>query len=106
VGDKVCVAQINTSAYNSDLNLKAEYDWEDKTIENISVRMGIEEEVDDDGVGGQGKNYDEDDGGKKGVSIEKVNGKVVDRYINKTKENDGNDKKGDLNCHSSNRGKK
>jgi hypothetical protein len=24
--------------YNSDLNLKAEYDWEDKTIENISVR--------------------------------------------------------------------
>ena len=41
--------------YNSDLNLKAEYDWEDKTIENISVRLGMEEEVEDDGVGGQEK---------------------------------------------------
>ncbi len=39
--------------YNSDLNLKVEYDWEDKTIENISVRLWMEEEVDDDGVGRQ-----------------------------------------------------
>jgi hypothetical protein len=86
--------------------LKAEYDWEDKTIENISVRLGIEEEVDADGVGGQGKDDDEDDGGKKGDSVEKVNGKVVEGSINETKEDDDNDKRGHLNCRSSKRGKK
>ncbi len=62
--------------------------------------------MDDDGVGGQGKDYDEDDGGKKGDSIEKVNGKVVEGSINKTKENDDNDKRGGLTRRSSNRGKK
>jgi hypothetical protein len=86
--------------YNSNLNLKAEYDWEDKTIENISMRLGMEEEVDDDGVGGQGKDNDEDDGGKKGNSVEKVKGKVVKGSINEAKEDDH------LNCRSSNRGKK
>ncbi len=98
--------EVEDEGYNSDLNLKAEYDWEDKTIENISAIMGIEEEVDDDGVGGQGKDYDEDDGGKKGDSIENVNGKVVEGSINGTKEDDDNDKRGDLNPRSSNRGKK
>jgi hypothetical protein len=80
--------------------LEAEYDWEDKTIENVSVRLGMEEEVDDDGVGGKGKDDDEDDGGKKGDSIEKVKGKVVKGSINKAKEDDH------LNRGSSNRGKK
>ena len=80
--------------------MKAEYDWEDKTIENVSARLGIEEEMNDDGVGGQGKDNDEDDGGKKGNSIEKVKGKVVKGSINEAKEDDH------LNCRSSNRGKK
>ncbi len=66
--------------------MKAEYDWEDKTIENISARLGIEEELDDDEVGGQGKDNDEDDGGKKGDNIKKVGGKVVEGSINETKE--------------------
>ena len=86
--------------------MKAEYDWEDKTIENISVRLGMEEEVDDDGVGGKGKDDDEDDGGKKGDSIEKVKGKVVKGSINKAKEEDDKYKREHLNRHSSNRGKK
>ena len=29
---------------NTDINLKAEYDWEDKTIRNINVRLGVVEE--------------------------------------------------------------
>ena len=33
-----------------DRNLKAEYDWEDKTIGIIKERLGIEEEMNDDGV--------------------------------------------------------
>ena len=37
--------------YNTDRNLKAEYDWEDKTKRMIKERLGIlEEETDDDRV--------------------------------------------------------
>ncbi len=86
--------------------MKAEYDWEDKTIENVSARLGIEEEMNDDGVGGQGKDNDEDDGVKKGDSIEKVGGEVVEGSINKTKEDDDDDKRGHLNRRFSNKGKK
>ncbi len=66
----------------------------------------MEEEVDDDRVGGKGKDDDEDDGGKKGDSIEKVKGKVVKGSINKTKEGDDKYKREHQNCPFSNRGKK
>ena len=49
---------------------------------------------------------DEDDGGKKRDSIEKVKGKVVKGSINKAKEDDDKQERGHLNRCSSNRGKK
>jgi hypothetical protein len=60
----------------------------------------------DDGVGGQGKDNDEDDGRKKRDSVEKVGGEVVEGSINEMKEDDDNDKRGHLNCRSSNRWKR
>ena len=46
-----------------------EYDWEDKTIGIINARLGIEEEMDDDGeseIEGEQNDNNKDDGGKTG----------------------------------------
>ena len=89
--------------YNTDINLKAEYDWEDKTIGNINARLGIEEEMDVDGVDkieGEQKNNDEDDGGKTGDNVQKVGRKVVEGIIHESKEDDDDDNKGHQKQHS------
>ncbi len=58
--------------YNTNRNLKAEYDWEGKTKRIIKERLGVvDKETDDDGVSeieGEKNNHDEDDGEKIGVS--------------------------------------
>ena len=80
-----------------DRNLKAEYDWEDKTIRNINARLGVEEETDDDGVDeieGEQNDNDEDDGGKTGDDVKKVGGRVVGEIIHESKEEDDDDNKG------------
>ena len=61
--------------YNSDLNLKTEYDWEDKTIGNINARLGVEEETDDDGVGGEGKTMMKMMAERKGTTLKRQVGK-------------------------------
>ncbi len=55
--------------YNTDRNLKAEYDWEDKTKRVIKERLGVvEEETDDDGVS-------ESEGEKMTITKMMMNGK-------------------------------
>ncbi len=75
--------------------MKAEFDWGDETIGNINARLGVEEEMDGDGVGeieGEQNDNNEDDCGKTGKNIEKVGGKVVQGIIKKSKEDDDDDK--------------
>jgi hypothetical protein len=83
--------------YNTDRDLKAEYDWEDKTIGKNKERLGMEEETDDDGDGeieDAQNNNGEDYGGKTGEDVKKVDGKVVGGIINESKEEDNDDNKG------------
>ncbi len=86
--------------YEMNRNLKAEYDWEDKTTGKIKARLGVKEEMDDDGVGkieGDQNNNGEDYGGQTGDNVEKVDGKVVGGIINKTKEEEEDDDEGHKN---------
>ena len=91
--------------------MKAEYDWEDKTIGIIKERLGVEEETDDDGDGeieGDQNDNDVDDGGKTGDNIKKVDGEVAGGIINESKakkEEDG-DVDEEPQKHYSNRGRK
>jgi hypothetical protein len=95
--------------YNTDRNLKAEYDWEKKNKKLIKERLGVvEEDTDDDGVGkmeGEKNNNNKDDSGMSGDDVKKGGGKVVEGIINKSKEEDDNDNKGHRKCRS-NRKKK
>ena len=72
--------------YNTDRNLKAEYDQEDKTKRMIKERLGVvEEETDDDGVSkieGEKNNHDKDDGEKIGDNIKRQVGKWWERLLN------------------------
>ena len=50
---------MEDEGYDSDLDLKAEYDWEDTTVGKIKERLGIEEWMDDYDEEGSGKNNDD-----------------------------------------------
>jgi hypothetical protein len=53
---------VEDEGYDTDLDLKAEYDWEDKIIGKIKERLGLEEVTDDHDEEGSGKNNDDGDG--------------------------------------------
>ena len=77
--------------------MKAEYDWEDKTIGKIKERLGMDEGTNNDGDSKieedknvNGKDYD----GKRGDDVKKVLcGKVVGGIIDESKEKDNDDNK-------------
>ncbi len=52
---------MEDEGYNSDLDLKAEYDWEDTTVGKIKDILSIEERTDDYDEEGSGKNNDDGD---------------------------------------------
>ena len=83
--------------YNTDRDLMAEYDWEDKTIGKIKERLGLEEETDDcrnSKIEGDQNNNGKYNGGKTEDSVEKEGGKVVGGIIEESKEEDDDDNKG------------
>ncbi len=91
---------MQDKGYDSDLDLKAEYDWEDTTVGKIKEKLGIEEGTDDYDEEGSGKNNDDGDGKieedgnnynndydeEKGDDNKKGGGKVAGGNINKSKE--------------------
>ena len=96
---------MEDEGYDLDLDLKAEYDWEDTTVGKNKDRLGIEEGTDDYDEEGNGTNNDNGDGkieedgnnynnnygGEKGDDNKKGGGKVVGGIINKSiEENDDN----------------
>ncbi len=104
---------MEDEGYNSDLDLKAEYDREDTTVGKIKERLGIEEGTDDYDEEGSGKNndnrdtkseedgnnYNNDYGGEKGDDNKKGGGKVVGGIIDESKE-DNDDNEGPQKCRS------
>ncbi len=96
---------MEDEGYDSYLDLKDEYDWENKTIGKIKERLGLEEGTidydeegsgknNDDGdgkIGEDGNNYNNDYGREKGDDNKKRGGRVVGGIIDKSKEeNDDN----------------
>jgi hypothetical protein len=98
--------EVEDEGYDTDLDLKAEYDWEDKTIGKIKERLGLDEgtdESDEEGSGknndngdskieGDGNNYNNNYGGEKGDDDKKGGGKVVGGIIDESKEESDDDK--------------
>ncbi len=109
---------MEDEGYDLDLDLKAEYDWEDTTVGKNKEGLGVEEGTDDYDEEGSGKNNDDGDGkieedgnnynndygGEKGDYNKKGGGKVVGGIIDKSKE-ENDDNKGPQKCRS-NRKKK
>ncbi len=98
--------EVEDEGYDSDLDLKAEYDWEDTNVGKIKERLGIEEGTDDYGEEGSrknnydgdskieedGNNYNNNYGGEKEDDNKKGGGKVVGGIIDESKEENDDDK--------------
>jgi hypothetical protein len=99
--------EVEDEGYDSDLDLKAEYDWEDTTVGKIKERLGIEEGTDDYDEEGSGKNnddrdgkieedrndYNNDYGGEKGDDNKKGGGKVAGGIIDESQEENDDNKR-------------